>query len=82
MDKKEIERESKKIDYELMVNKPDFTPYPPDLVKRKEFLLFAQVHLSNILDAKSRKDEWKERLETEMYAEVMEIYCNWNMDGK
>ena len=52
MNKKQIEQEFKKIDYEIRFNKPDFAPYPPDLVKRREYLLFAQVHLSNILDAK------------------------------
>jgi len=78
MNKKQIEEEFKKIDYELRFNKPDFAPYPPGLVKRREFLLFAQVHLSNILDDKSKKDGWDERFETEMYNKVMEIYYNWD----
>ena len=78
MKKEQIEKEFKKIGYELRVNKPSFVPYPPGLVKKREFLLFAQVHLSNILDAKSKKDEWDEEFETEMYNKVMEIYYNWN----
>lgn len=78
MNKKQIEQEFKKIDYELRFNKPDFAPYPPDLVKRREFLLFAQVHLSNVLGAKLKKDKWDERFETEMYNKVMEIYYNWS----
>ncbi|OYD17555.1 hypothetical protein CH333_00420 [candidate division WOR-3 bacterium JGI_Cruoil_03_44_89] len=78
MNKKQIEQEFKKIDYELRFNKPDFAPYPPELVKRREFLLFAQVHLSNILDAKLKKDKWDERFETEMYNKVIEIYYNWS----
>ena len=77
MEKKQIEREFQKIDYELRVNKPDSVPYLPDLIKRREFLLFAQVHLNNILDAKSKKDKWEERFETEMYNKVMKIYYNW-----
>jgi hypothetical protein len=80
MDEKEIEQEFRKIEYELKFNKPDSTPYPPDLVKRREFLLFAQVHLSNILDAKSKKDKWKERFETEIYDRIMGIYYNWDKD--
>ena len=76
MEKKEIKREFKKIDYELRMNKPDSTPYPPRIVKQREFLLFAQVHLSNILDAKLRKDKWYERFETKMYNRVMAIYHN------
>ena len=75
---KEIDREFKKIDYELRVNKPDIAPYPLDVVKRREYLLFAQVHLGNIIGAKMEKDKWVEELESEMYNEVMEIYCNWN----
>lgn len=78
MQKEQIKREFKKIDYELRVNKPDSAPYPPDLVKRRGLLLFAQVHLSNILGAKLKKDKWDERFETEMYNKVMKIYYNWN----
>ena len=52
-------------------------PYPSDLVKRREFFLFAQVHLCNILYAKSKKDKWCENFETEMYNKVMGIYYNW-----
>jgi len=78
MTRKEIEQEFKKIDYELFVNRPNFTPYPPNVVKRREFLLFAQVHLGNILGAKIKKDRWSERFETEMYSKVMGIYYNWD----
>ena len=78
MKNEQIEEEFKKIGYELRVNKPSFVPYPPDLVKKREFLLFAQVHLNNILDAKFKRDKWEEKFETEMYNKVMEIYYNWN----
>ena len=80
MNKKQIKQEFKKIDYELRFNKPAVAPYPPDVVKRREFLLFAQVHLSNILDAKSKKDRLSERFETEMYNKVMETYYNWDQN--
>lgn len=78
MNEEQIEKEFKKIDYELRNNKPNLAPYLPDIIKRREFLLFAQVHLSNILDAKFKRDKWEERFETEMYNKVMEIYYNWN----
>lgn len=78
MKKEQIEKEFEKIDYELRNNKPNFTPYPSDIVKRREFLVFAQVHLSNILDAKLKRDKWDERFETKMYDKVMQIYYNWN----
>ncbi len=80
MTRKEIKQEFKKIDYELRVNKPDSAPYPPDVVKRRNFLLFAQVHLGNILGAKLKKDKWKERFETEMYNTVIGTYYNWDKD--
>jgi hypothetical protein len=78
MNKKEIPREFKKINYEMRHNRPRFTPYPYNLVKQRELLLFAQVHLTNILDAKLKKDKWVEGFETEMYRAVMNNYYNWD----
>ncbi|MBA7627694.1 hypothetical protein ES703_35161 [subsurface metagenome] len=78
MTREKIEKEFTKIDYELRVNKPETAPYPPDIVKRREYLLFAQVHLSNVFYAKIKKDKWDENFETEMYNKVMEIYYNWD----
>ncbi|MCK4352067.1 hypothetical protein KAW65_01520 [candidate division WOR-3 bacterium] len=81
MTRKEIEQEYKKLGFELFENKPKInTPYPPEIVKRREFLLFAQVHLGNILGAKLKGDEWDESFETDMYHKVMEIYYNWEKD--
>lgn len=81
MKKEQIEREFEKIDHELKLNKSNFAPYPPDLVKRREFLLFAQVHLGNILGAKLKKDRCGEKFETGMYHRVMEFYYNWDKDA-
>lgn len=78
MKKEQIEKEFKKKDGELRNNKPSFTPYPFNIIKKREFLLFAQVHLNNIVDAKFKRDKWEEKFETEMYDKVMEIYYNWN----
>ncbi len=82
MNRRQIEQEFKKIDHEFGVNKPDFTPFPPDVIKRREFLLFAQVHLANILDAKLRRDKWDEEFEAEMYNRVMEIYYDWDKNKR
>jgi len=78
MNKRQIEQEFKKVDFELRVNKLETTPYSPEVVKRREFLLFAQVHLNNILVAKSKNDRFSEKFETEMYHKVMEVYNNWD----
>ena len=78
MEREEIKCKFQKIDYELRVNRPNSAPYPPNIVKRREFLLFAQIHLSNILDAKLKKDRWSEKFEIDMYNKVMETYYNWD----
>lgn len=72
-------KEWRRLNFEVLENKPKIeTPYPPDIVKRRELLLFAQVHLNNILDAKLKKDDWYERFETKMYHKVMELYYEWD----
>ena len=76
MKEEQIEKEFKKIDGELRNNKPSFIPYSFDIIKKREFLLFAQVHLNNIVDAKFKRDKWEEKFETEMYDKVMKIYWN------
>jgi hypothetical protein len=78
MRRKQIDEEFKRINYELRVNRPNFTPYPPDVVKRREMLLFAQVHLSNVLEAKLKKDKWEENFEENMYKVVMSKYYGWD----
>lgn len=79
MNKKQIKQEYKKLQFEIFENKPKTDKsYPPDIVKRREFLLFAQVHLANILDAKARKDKWDENFETALYKIVINIYYDWN----
>ncbi|MFC1562884.1 hypothetical protein ACFL4Z_02410 [candidate division KSB1 bacterium] len=82
MNKIQINKEFKKIKEELILKKPRYSPYQYDLIKKREFLLFAQVHLNNILDAKLKKDKWDERFETEMYNKVMGIYYNWDKNKK
>jgi len=79
MNKNQIEQEWGKLKFELFENKPQIDgPYPPDVVKRRGFLIYAQVHLNNILDAKMKNDKWDEDFETEMYHRVMDLYYNWN----
>lgn len=52
------------------------------MVRQREFLLFAQVHLSNILDAKAKRDRRIERFGTEMYHITMGVYYKWDKNGK
>jgi len=73
----QIEEEFKKIRYELISNKPDFVPYPPNIVKRRELLLYAQVTLSNILGAKLKKDKKSEDFQESLYKIIVSSYYNW-----
>ncbi|HBO84200.1 MAG: hypothetical protein A2073_07565 [Deltaproteobacteria bacterium GWC2_42_11] len=78
MTKRQIDREYEKIDYELRINNPPVSPYPPDIVKRRELLLYAQVHLANIFDAKRRRDNIMTSFEEFQYWCVMDDYYNWD----
>lgn len=76
MTKKQIDREYEKINYELLVNRPNITPYPPEIVKRRELLLYAQVHLANIIGAKTKRDKVEEAWQECMYWLIMDSYYN------
>lgn len=78
MNKKQIEKEWKRLKYEIHKNKPNIVgPYPPAIVKSRELLLFAQVHLSNIISAKNKNDKNAEKFETEIYNTIMSTYYKW-----
>lgn len=81
MTKQQIDREYKKNYYELHENKPAIDgPYPPEIVKRRELLLGAQVYLGNILGAKIKKDKIEEALQEFNYWVTMEEYYNWEVE--
>lgn len=78
MNKRQIEQEWKRLDFELFENAPKTDkPYPPDVVKRRELLLFAQVHLAEIGWAQKCKDLGAEILHTIAYNLVMSKYYDW-----
>jgi hypothetical protein len=77
MNKKQIEQEFQKIDDEIKYNKPVDTPYPPDVIKRRELLLFAQVCLANVLDAKKKKNKQEGKLHEALYETMMSNYYGW-----
>ncbi|MCK4308020.1 hypothetical protein KAW50_07350 [candidate division WOR-3 bacterium] len=82
MTKQQIDREYKKLNYEIFVNRPAIAPYPPEVVKRRELLLFAQVHLGNILGAKMEKDKVEEALQEFYYWVTIREYYNWGENGR
>ncbi len=78
MTKRQVMQEFKKLKYEIIENKPILKkPYPPSLVRKRELLLFAQVHLCNILEAKAVNDKIKEELNVKIYKSFMTLYYGW-----
>lgn len=74
MDRIQVEQEWQKIDCELRLAKPHFAPYPPHIVRRRELLLYAQVHLAEISWAQKCNDSDTEKIHTEAYYSVMLEY--------
>jgi len=75
MNKKQIEQEYKKLQFEIFENRPKADkPYQSDIVKRRILLLYAQVHLAEISWAKKCNDAETERLHMEAYNLVMSQY--------
>jgi len=78
MNKKQIKQEFKKIDYEFRFNKPAITPYPSNIIKKRELLLYAQATLSNILAEKLKKDKNNEKFQESLYKVIISNYYKWD----
>ena len=75
MDRKQLSREWQRLNFEIFENRPKTDkPYLPYVVKRRELLLYAQVHLAEILQAKKSKNLETERLNTGAYNLIMSEY--------
>ncbi|MBL7198249.1 MAG: hypothetical protein ISS47_09145 [Candidatus Omnitrophica bacterium] len=76
IDKKNLipEQEWEILNSEVFENKPLVEPFPEDIVKRRELLLFAQCLLSDYQFAKSKKYR---KFFGELYRKTMETYFNW-----
>ena len=80
MTKKEIDQEFKNTTLELHKGLPSDKPFPPDVVRRRELLLFAQVHLIKILDAKHNKDRLAEIVHLGLYNVFKFHYYNMKIE--
>jgi hypothetical protein len=78
MNKKQVNEAFKKVKFDLIEHKPIDKLYSAAIVQKRELLLFAQVHLGNILEAKMQKNKQKEKFETEMYNKIMRFYYGEN----
>ncbi len=68
-------REWKILDFEVFENGPKTDElYPPKIVRRRELLLYAQVHLAEISWARKFKDLESERYHTHAYCRIMLKY--------
>jgi len=80
MNKKQIGQEFQKIDNELRCGKYSIASFSPDVIKRRELLLFAQVCLSDMFVAKKKKDKASENFQESLYETIMSNYYNWDKD--
>lgn len=75
MTKKQLLGEWKKLDFELFENKPKTNrPFPFSIVKRRELLLFAQVHLAEIGWAIKCENIAAEIYHIAMYSSIISKY--------
>jgi hypothetical protein len=75
MDKRTITKEFQKLKSEIFVNKPKIDgPFPTSIVRKREFLLFAQVWLDKILDTKTENNIFAEKFNTEIYNVILSHY--------
>ncbi|MBM3251271.1 MAG: hypothetical protein FJZ11_00615 [Candidatus Omnitrophica bacterium] len=75
---KQIDKEFKVIKSEIYKRPQVETPYPKEIVSRRELLLFAQVQLSKIIRAKQSKNIKEELFYTELYETTIRHYFDWN----
>ena len=75
MTKRQIAREWKRLYYEIFANKPrSNSPYPPNVVRRRELLLYAQVHLAEISWAQKCGNFEAEKMHMAAYYSVISKY--------
>lgn len=68
------EYEWKTLNYELFDNKPDTSPFPQNITKRRELLLVAQSLLSSYEHAKAPK---LKVFFSKLYKATMNLYFKW-----
>jgi hypothetical protein len=73
MTKKQLKNEWKRLESEFD-KKPKVSPFPPEIVKKRELLLFAQVELSEVQWAKKCKNLSDEMFHIAMYYLIMSTY--------
>ncbi|RKZ34161.1 hypothetical protein DRQ33_02755 [bacterium] len=62
------------LKYEMFYNTPDITPYPENIVRRRELLLKAQVILA---DYQCEKNDFLKAIHKIHYLQIMDEYYNW-----
>lgn len=75
MTKRQIAKEWKRLNYEIFVSKPKTdSPYPLNIVRRRELLLYAQIHLAEISWVKECGDFETKKFHTPAYYSAISKY--------
>ncbi len=76
----DLTRAWEEVTYETLVNKPQLTPYPENVVRARELLLLAQTLLSayETQSSSSRRNELIEEFQATMQQYREEIYQTRN----
>lgn len=75
MTDRNIEQQWEKLRFEILKNKPKLKwPYPPEIVRRRDLLVYAQVYFEKIMLAKQEQDEILENYYCEKYFDTMAEY--------
>lgn len=68
MTRQQIDKGFKKLNFELFETKPRCNgPFPLKIVRKRELLLFAEVALNKILEAKKNKNYFDEKQYEKFY---------------
>lgn len=79
----EIFEEFDKLHCEIFKKRPKISPIPPDVIKRRELLIWARNSLVQVYNYKKgfNEDKKNKRIQkcyTDMYRIFMKHYYNWN----
>jgi len=72
---RDFERDWKKLQYEIIYNKPQIDgPYPQNIVENRELLLYAQIELGKAQTAYNLNNEKLYKLHFLLYSLFMNYY--------
>jgi len=74
----QFNEEWKKLQYEIIYNKPQIdSPYPQEVVDKRELLLYAQVELEKAQTSYDNKNNNLCKFHSKLYSLIMKHYYKW-----